>query len=82
MRAYLADWYEMFADFTAVPEEVIDAGPERVIVTWHVAGTARTSGVPTELRFAIAYTIRDGKIVRGREYMTKDEALAAVAKEG
>jgi ketosteroid isomerase-like protein len=27
------------------------------------------------------YTIRGGKIVRGREYMTKDEALAAAANE-
>jgi ketosteroid isomerase-like protein len=39
------------------------------------------SGVPTELRFASVFTIRAGKVVRGREYMTKDEALAAVAKE-
>jgi ketosteroid isomerase-like protein len=81
-RAYLADWYEMFADFATVPEEFIDAGPERVIVAWHLTGTARASGVPTEVRFAAAYTIRAGKIVRGREYMTQDEALAAVAKEG
>jgi ketosteroid isomerase-like protein len=53
-----------------------------VIVVWHVTGTARASGVPAEIRLAIAYTIRAGKIVRGREYLTKDEALAAVAREG
>jgi ketosteroid isomerase-like protein len=82
MRAYLADWYEMFADLTIVPEELIDAGPTRVIVLWYLTGTARTSRVPTELTVAIAYTIRDGKIVRGREYLTKGEALAAIAREG
>jgi ketosteroid isomerase-like protein len=82
MRAYIADWYEMFADLMIVPEELIDAGPGRVIVVWHVTGTARASGVPAEIRLAIAYTIRAGKIVRGREYLTKDEALAAVAREG
>jgi ketosteroid isomerase-like protein len=82
MRAYLADWYDMFADFSAAPEEFVDAGPGRVIVVWHLAGTARASGVPTELRFAAVYTIRTGKIVRGREYMTKEQALAAVAGEG
>jgi ketosteroid isomerase-like protein len=81
LRAYLADWYEMFADLTVVPEEFIDAGPGRVIVAFHVTGTARASGAPTEMRLAIAYTIRSGKIVRGREYMTTDEALAAVARE-
>jgi ketosteroid isomerase-like protein len=80
-RAYLADWYEMFPDLAAVPEEIIDTGPERVIVVWRIGGTAKASGVPTELLVAIAYTIHGGKIVRGREYMTKDEALAAVAKE-
>jgi hypothetical protein len=56
MRAYLADWYEMFADLTTVPEELIDAGPGRVIVVWYVTGAARASGVPTELRFAVAAT--------------------------
>lgn len=81
MRAYLADWYAMFADFSAIPEEFIDAGPGRVIVVWHLTGTARASGVPTELRFASVFTIRAGKVVRGREYMTKDEAIAAVAQE-
>jgi ketosteroid isomerase-like protein len=81
LRAYIADWYEMFADLTVVPEEFIDAGPGRVIVAFHVTGTARASGAPTEMRLAIAYTIRAGKIVRGREYMTTDEALAAVARE-
>jgi ketosteroid isomerase-like protein len=81
LRAYLADWYEMFADLAVVPEEFIDAGPGRVIVAYHVTGTARTSGAATEMRLAIAYTIRAGKIVRGREYMTMEEALAAVALE-
>jgi ketosteroid isomerase-like protein len=52
-----------------------------VVVVWRISGTAKASGVPTELLVAIAYTIHGGKIVRGREYMTKDEALAAVAKE-
>jgi ketosteroid isomerase-like protein len=80
-RAYLADWYATFADLNAVAEEIIDAGPERVIVLWHISGTARASGVPTELRLAIAYTIRAGKVVRGREYVNRDEALAAVVKE-
>jgi ketosteroid isomerase-like protein len=82
MRAYLAEWYEMFPGLAVVPEEIIDAGLGRVIVMWHVSGTAKASGVPTELRLAIAYTIRDGRIVRGREYLTREEAHAAVAADG
>jgi ketosteroid isomerase-like protein len=81
MRAYVADWYEMFADLTIAPEEILDGGSERVIVVWRVTGTARASGVPTELRYAAVYTIRGGKVARGREYMTKAEALAAIGGE-
>jgi ketosteroid isomerase-like protein len=82
MRAYLADWYEMFPDLEVFPEEIVDAGSQRVIVVWHVTGTAKASGVQTDMRVAVVYTIRAGKIVRGREYITKDEALAANAKDG
>ena len=77
MRAYGADWFEMFPDLTIVIEDVIDAGPGRVIAVSHLAGTARASGVPTEIRVPVVYTISGGKIVRGREYLTMDEALRA-----
>ena len=66
MRAYIADWYEMFPDLEIVPDEIVDAGPERVLVVWHVTGTAKGSGVPTELRYAAVYTIRGGKIAEER----------------
>lgn len=81
VRAYLADWYETFPDLAVVPEEIVGVGPERVVVAWRIRGTAKSSGVPTELRLAIVYTIRGGKIVRSREYMTKGEALTSAAGE-
>jgi hypothetical protein len=37
--------------------------------------------VPSELRLAIAHTLRGSRIVRGREHMTKAEALAALTEE-
>jgi ketosteroid isomerase-like protein len=82
MRAYLGEWYEMFPDLVAAPEAVIDAGPETVIVMWNVSGTAKLSGAMTELNYAQVCRIRDGQMVWGREYMTKEEALAAVQSEG
>jgi ketosteroid isomerase-like protein len=75
MRAYVGGWYEMFPDLTITYEDIADAGPGRVIAVAHMAGTARASGVPTEMRFPTLHTVRDGKIVRGREYLTMDEAL-------
>ena len=68
----VADWYEMFPDLRISFEDITDAGPGRVIAISHIAGTALASAVPTELRFAVVWTIRDGKIVRGREYCTMD----------
>ncbi len=57
------------------PDEVVDGGPERVIVVWHVSGTASKSRPTTR-------PVHDPRGQRGREYVTKDEALAAVADEG
>lgn len=77
MRSYLAEWDEMFSDFTFALVEVLDAGPGRVIAVWSMTGTARGSGVPVDMRVPVLHTIRDGKIVRGREYLTMDEAQRA-----
>jgi ketosteroid isomerase-like protein len=82
MRAYLRKWRETFPDLAVVGEEVIDAGPETVIVVWKATGTGKASGAVTDFRFAQVNRIRNGKIVWGREYMTKDEAIGAVAAEG
>ena len=80
LARYLADWAETFADFSTELEEAEAIDDDRVVAVGRAAGRARVSGVETELRVAILYTVRDGRIVRGREYMTKDEALAAASQ--
>ncbi|HEY4429212.1 MAG TPA: nuclear transport factor 2 family protein [Solirubrobacteraceae bacterium] len=80
-RRYVEDWFDTFEDFRSVPEELLDVGDDRVIAVIHVSGRARISGVPTELRYASVSTIRDGKVIRVREYATKEEALKAVGLE-
>jgi ketosteroid isomerase-like protein len=82
MRRYLQDWVDTFEDITSVPTELLDAGDGRVIAVLHVTGRARLSGVTTELRYAIVYTLRGGKLVRGREYANRHEALKAVELPG
>jgi ketosteroid isomerase-like protein len=77
LRAYAQDWLDTFAEFRSEPIELIDAGEEEVIAVTRVSGRAKLSGVKTDLTYAALYTIRDGKIVRGREYWTRDEALEA-----
>jgi ketosteroid isomerase-like protein len=77
MRRYLEEGLEIFEDVAVEAEEIIDGGEDRVIVVLRITGRARLSGVETELRFAILYMLRDGRIVRGREYATKEESLEA-----
>jgi ketosteroid isomerase-like protein len=77
VRAYAQDWLDMFDDFKSEALELIDAGEDQVIAVLRISGRAKLSGVETDLTYAALYTIRDGKVARGREYWTKEQALEA-----
>ena len=77
VRAYAQDWLDMFDDFKMEPVELVDAGEDQVIAVLRISGRAKLSGVETDLTYAALYTIRDGKVARGREYWTKEQALEA-----
>ena len=75
MRRYYQDWGETVDDLrTAIDEVVYDSG-ETLIAVMSVSGHVRGSNVPVRARYTVSYTIRDGLIVRGREYQTPAEAL-------
>lgn len=75
VRAYVQEWLDMFDDCKIEPVELIDAGGDKVIAVLRSSGRAKLSGVETDVTYAVVHTIRDGKIARGREYMTRAEAL-------
>jgi ketosteroid isomerase-like protein len=77
LRAYVEDWRETFDDFRTEPTELIEAGEDRLIAVMRISGRAKLSGVEVDLTFAVVYTLRDGKVARGREYWTRDQALEA-----
>jgi ketosteroid isomerase-like protein len=77
MRAYMQDWFDTFDDLKVEPLEVIDAGPDQAVAVVRFGGRAKLSGIEADLTFAVVYTVRDGKVARGREYWTRDEALEA-----
>src|SRR3954447_4190421 len=77
MRAYIQDWIDTFDDFKTEAVELIDAGDDKVIAMLHASGRAKLSGIETDVTYAVVYTIRDGKIATGREYMTREEAVEA-----
>jgi ketosteroid isomerase-like protein len=76
MRTYVEDWLDTFDDFRGEIIELIDAGDD-VIAVMRLTGRAKLSGVETDLVFATIYTVRDGRIARGREHWTREEALEA-----
>src|SRR6476620_1182849 len=77
MRAYLQDWFDTFDGLTVEPRELIVAGTDQAGVVLRLAGRAKLSGVETDVTSAGVYTIRDGKIARRREYVTRNDALEA-----
>jgi ketosteroid isomerase-like protein len=77
-RRYIDDWRDLFDDFTNEIEEIIDVDDERVIAVQRARGRGKQGGVEVDLRYAVVYTIRDGKCVHGREYATREEALESV----
>jgi len=77
VRAYVQDWLDNFDNFRSEAIEVLDAGEDTVIAVVRISGLAKLSGIETDLTYAALYTIRDGKIARGREYETRQEALEA-----
>jgi ketosteroid isomerase-like protein len=82
LSVYLQDWLDTFDEFKSEPIELIEAGDDKVVAVTRISGRAKLSGVETDLTYAALYTIRDGKIVRGREFWTRDEALEAAGLRG
>jgi ketosteroid isomerase-like protein len=77
-RLYVQDWLDTFDDFSVVPEELLNIDDDRVIAIQRASGRAKLSGIDTQLRYAVVYTLRGGRIVRCREYADRKEALEAV----
>jgi ketosteroid isomerase-like protein len=76
MRRYLGEWLEIFDPVRIEPEELIDAG-ERVVAVLRVVVRPKGSDAEMDIRYACVYTVRNGLVVRGREYATREEALEA-----
>ena len=78
VRRYVQDWIETFDDFSVAVEDLRDVGDDRVLAIQRLNGRAKLSGTEIDLRYAVVNTVRDGKVVRGREYLKVQEALEAV----
>ena len=71
-------WMEPYEDWSYGVDKVLDAGANRVLVSFHQRGKLRGSESWVDMRYAIVYTVKDGAITRAWVYATPEEALAAV----
>jgi ketosteroid isomerase-like protein len=74
--AYMNDWLQDFEDLQMAFEEVLEA-EDCLVAVQRGRGRGKESGVEVELRYAVVYEFRNGKILRVREFRTKELALEA-----
>jgi ketosteroid isomerase-like protein len=77
MRRYYADWADMIDGIHNEIEEIVYDSGETLVVVLRNSGRGRGSNIPIYGRYTVVYTIRDGLIVRGREYATREQGLEA-----
>jgi uncharacterized protein len=65
-----------FDEFRAQPENFA-AARDVVVVDARVTGIGKQSRAPVEVRFTVVASIRDGKVVRFRNFLERAEALEA-----
>ena len=76
LRHHYEQWADMFDAVRAEVEELVDAG-DQVVAVLRAIGRMKESEAEVDIRYAIVFSIRDGKIAAGREYLTREEALEA-----
>jgi uncharacterized protein len=69
-------WLEAWSSYSDSVEEIIDGG-EIVVAAISIHGRGRTSGVEIRQRFFHVFEMREGRILRLREYLDRDSALEA-----
>ena len=77
IRRYLADMADAFGEWRNEPGEMIEVAPGAVLVDNTFHGIGKGSGVEIELRSAMVFLLKAGKIIRCLSYPTREEALAA-----
>jgi ketosteroid isomerase-like protein len=78
LRTFFRDWHEAWQSIDYDFDELIDAPGDKVVSLVTRRGRGRESGADVELALALAWTIRDGKVVRVVWFSSRDEALRAV----
>jgi ketosteroid isomerase-like protein len=76
VERFFREWLGAWSDYGVEAREYIDAGGS-VVIVFRQSGTGRGSGVRTERDFFGVYDLSDSKVVRYRQYESRQEALEA-----
>jgi len=74
-------WAESFDELRISPEQIVDAGPDRVLVVVHQTATGRGSGAAVEERFGMVYVLENAQVTSLHVYRDPADALKAVGLE-
>jgi ketosteroid isomerase-like protein len=81
IRRFLRRWLGTWEEYRFEVEQVLDAG-DRVLAFVRERGHGRGSDVPIDIRTAMLFTLRGGKIVRFRGSLDRSTALAEAGLGG
>jgi ketosteroid isomerase-like protein len=76
VRKGIRELEEAFSEIQAEQTEIRDLG-ERVVAIGHLRGRGKESGAITESAIAWIVEFRNGKVIRVREFLDPEKALAA-----
>jgi ketosteroid isomerase-like protein len=77
IRRYFSDMAESWQEWRLEEEEILEVGPDTVVATVRFHSIGRDSGVPVEVRLASVFVLSRGKLLRGRTFPSREEALDA-----
>ena len=75
----LVEWLEPWDEHQIEAEEFAEAG-DRVLAVVHLTGRGEGSGMEIDQRFFQLYSVRNGKIVRMVEFVSRAEAVNAAGE--
>jgi ketosteroid isomerase-like protein len=73
----LADMNEAWDEWTQEIDELIDAGPQSVVIAARLVARGKRSTTPVERRYGVVVSLRGGKIISTQAFLSVPEALEA-----
>jgi ketosteroid isomerase-like protein len=74
---FMRTWTEDFEDFEMEPEEIVDAGVDRVVVVTRQRARGKGSGAPVDMRAGIVCRFESNRVARVDLFVDPAKALEA-----